>query len=90
MLMSVCLHLAKMGAPVKTQGVRLNASVRRAGSLKPVTKVCRRVLKDIFNQTLQMKLKIIFTGISKKRYDGNQKSSAYRYLNALVYVVFQI
>lgn len=50
MLMSAYLHLAKMGAPVKTQGAPLNVNVRRAGSLKPVTKVCRRVLKDILNQ----------------------------------------
>lgn len=49
MLMSAYLHLAKMGAPVKTQGAPLNVNVRRAGSLKPVTKVCRRVLKDILN-----------------------------------------
>lgn len=50
MLMSAYLYLAKMGAPVKTQGAPLNVNVRRAGSLKPVTKVCRRVLKDILNQ----------------------------------------
>lgn len=53
MLMSAYLHLAKMGALVKTQGAPLNVNVRRAGSLKPVTKVCRRVLKDILNQILQ-------------------------------------
>lgn len=71
MLMSAYLHLAKMGAPVKTQGAPLNVNVRRAGSLKPVTKVCRMVLKDILNQISPKKLKIIFTGISKKICDGN-------------------
>lgn len=71
MLMNACLHLAKMGAPVKTQGVRLDVNVGRAGSLKSVTKVCVGVMKDIFNPSYPKKLKIIFTGISRKSCEGN-------------------
>lgn len=58
MLMSAYLHLAKMGALVKTQGAPLNVNVRRAGSLKPVTKVCRMVLKDILNQISPKKTRL--------------------------------